>query len=58
MKQSIQSKSTLLWKAKIPGPPQDWSDDETNTSGKSDNTPGESSSDTDSDLPDPATKLH
>ena len=46
---------------KIPGPPQDWTDDESNSSGSGGS---DASADTDAkedespDLPDPATKLH
>lgn len=45
----------------IPGPPQDWTDDESNSSGSGgNNTSAESDTkeDESSDLPDPATKLH
>jgi len=45
-----------IMKGKVPGPPKDWSDDET-PGGKSDPTSGKSQADEDPDLPDPA-KLH
>jgi hypothetical protein len=46
----------------VPGPPQDWTDDESSSSGSGGNSaPAEvekDKADENSDLPDPATKLH
>lgn len=44
---------------KIPGPPKDWTDDETNSSGSGgNNVPGDAKVEDDPNLPDPATKPH
>ena len=49
----------VIMEGKVPGPPRDWSDDETKPSGKSGDAPGKSGADdaADPDLPDPA-NLH
>ena len=49
----------IIMEGKVPGPPRDWSDDETKPSGKSGDASGKSEADDDPDpdLPDPA-KLH
>lgn len=50
-----------IMEGKIPGPPQDWTDDESNSSdsgGSNTSTEKDSKEDENPDLPDPATKLH
>jgi cell division protease FtsH len=51
-----------IMEGKVPGPPQDWTDDESSSSGSGGNSaPAEvekDKADENSDLPDPATKLH
>ena len=53
------SQIDVIMVGKVPGPPQDWSDDETQPSGKGKggDTSSKSQADDDPDLPDPA-KLH
>jgi len=46
-----------IMEGKEPGPPRDWGDDGSNSSGKSDDSSGKSKVEDDPDLPDPA-KLH
>jgi cell division protease FtsH len=47
-----------IMEGKEPGPPKDWGDNGSTSSGESDDDAGKSVVDEDSDLPDPATKLH
>lgn len=47
----------VIMEGKEPGPPRDWGDDGSTSSGKSDDGSGKSAVDDDPDLPDPA-KLH
>ena len=51
-----------IMEGKIPGPPQDWTDDESSSSGSGDNSPPiaakESKENKSPDLSDPATKFH